>query len=105
MRVLLDECVPCRLARDLPFDVSTAPGMGLAGLSNGELLRAASPEFDVSLTLDQTLQYQQNLAEYPIAVLVVHSPSNRYDDIRPILPAIVAALESIGSDELVVVPH
>lgn len=105
MRVLLDECVPRRLARDIPFDVSTVAGVGLAGLSNGEMLRSASPELDVFLTLDQSLQYQQNLAEFPIAVLVVRSPSNRYDDARPILPTIVAALGAIGPQELVVVPR
>ena len=62
MRIPLDECVPRRLKRDLPFPVETVPEIGCAGLVNGKLLQVASHSFDVFITLDQNLQYQQNLA-------------------------------------------
>ncbi len=103
MKVLLDECVPRRLSRDLPHDVDTVPGIGQAGKQNGALLRVVSPDYDVFLTLDQNLQYQQNLAYFPIAILVVCAPSNRYDDILPFVPDILAALDAIAPGNLVVI--
>ena len=105
MRVLLDECVPRRLMRDLPFAVDTVPGIGCAGLQNCDLLRAACPDFDVFLTLDQNLQYQQNLSDFPIAILVVCAPSNRYEDVCLLVPDILAALEIIHPGEIVVLPR
>ena len=105
MKILLDECVPRRLARNLPFEVQTVPGIGRAGLQNGELLNAVSHDYDVFLTLDQNLQYQQNLSNFPIAVLVVCAPSNRYDDILPFLPAILAELNAISPGDLVIIPR
>ncbi len=105
MRILLDECVPRRVAQDLPFDVDTVPGIGHAGLKNGDLLRTASRSFDVFITLDQNLQYQQNLADFAIAILVVCAPSNRYEDVRSLVPDILSALETIGPGEVVIVPR
>ena len=72
MRVLLDECVPRRLKRDLPgHDTRTAPEMGWASKRNGDLLRVAEQEFDVFLTVDQKLQDQQNLSAFKIAVIML----------------------------------
>ncbi|OGV71522.1 MAG: hypothetical protein A3K18_22495 [Lentisphaerae bacterium RIFOXYA12_64_32] len=105
MRILLDECVPRRLMQNLPFDVATVPGIGCAGLQNGDLLRAACNGFDVFLTLDQNLQYQQNLAHFPIAILVVCAPSSRYEDILPFVPGILSALDTIKSGDLVILPR
>jgi len=80
VRVLLDECLPRRLKRELPgHDVRTAPEMGWASKRNGELLRLAEREFDVFLTVDRNLQQEQNLA----SVLVARS--NRLDDLRPLM--------------------
>jgi len=105
VKILLDECVPRRLARDLPFEVQTVPAIGHAGLQNGELLTAACHEYDVFLTLDQNLQYQQNLSNFPIAIIVVCAPSNRYNDILPFLPEILSALNAISAGDLVVLPR
>lgn len=64
MCVLLDECLPRRLKRELPdHEVRTAPEMGWAGVENGELLRLASGEFDVFITVDRSLEFQQNLSD------------------------------------------
>ena len=77
MRVLLDECVPRRLKRDLPgHDTRTAPEMGWASKRNGDLLRLAQQEFEVFLTVDQKLQDQQNLSAFNIAVIVLVAPNN-----------------------------
>ena len=102
MRILLDECVPRRLARDLPFEVQTVPAIAHAGLKNGDLLRAVCHDYDVFLTLDQNLQYQQNLADFPIGIIVVCARSNRYDDILPFVPEIVSALDRVVPGNLVV---
>ena len=68
MRVLLDECLPRRLKRELVgHDVRTAPEMGWASKTNGELLALASAEFDVFLTSDRNLSRQQNLSAFDIA--------------------------------------
>lgn len=62
MRILLDECLPRKLKKDLiGHDVLTVPEMGWRGVKNGELLRRAKNSFDVFVTIDQGLQYQQNL--------------------------------------------
>ena len=72
MRVLLDECLPRRLKRDLVgHDARTAPEMGWASKRNGELLRLAEREFDVFLTVDRKLQHQQNLPTFNIAIIVM----------------------------------
>ena len=63
MKVLLDECVDWRLSRDIVgHDVKTARQMGWAAIKNGELLALASTEFDVFVTVDRSLFFQQDLA-------------------------------------------
>ena len=94
MRILLDECVDRRLARELSdHSVSTVPKRGWAGIKNGDLLKLAEKEYDVFVTVDRKLSLQQELAEFDIAVLLIRSRSNRLEDIRPLVPKI---LEAIG---------
>ena len=77
MRVLLDECVPRALRNDLPgHDVKTVAEAGWAGVKNGELLQLAAKEFDVFLTIDSNLEYQQNFSGVVLAVVVIHAPNN-----------------------------
>ncbi len=95
MRVLLDECVDWRLARDLAgHDVSTVQQMGWAGIQNGQLLNLASQEFDVFVTVDGNLSFQQNLSSFSIAVVVIHAKTNRLADLTPLVPALLAAIDS-----------
>ncbi len=100
MRVLLDECVPRRLARLFPHQVSTVQELRLSGLDNGELLKAIEEDFDVFITVDQNLQYQQNLRNSKIAILVLVASSNRYDDLKLVIPACLLALEGIKPGEV-----
>lgn len=68
MRILLDECVPARLGRELvEHEVRTVPEMGWASRANGELLALAEGKFDVFLTTDQRISYQQAVAKFNIA--------------------------------------
>jgi PIN like domain len=94
MRVLLDECVPRALRYELPgHQVKTVAEAGWTGVKNGELLPLSAQQFDVLLTVDTNLQYQQNLANAPIAVMVVHARTNDIADLQPLM---VRVLESIG---------
>ena len=95
MRVLLDECVDWRFARGLVgHDVNTTQRMGWAGIRNGQLLSLASREFDVFVTVDRNLSFQQNLDSFPIGVLVLHAKTNRLADLMPLVPALLAAIET-----------
>lgn len=93
MRVLLDECLPRRLKRELAGHESrTAPEMGWASKRNGELLALAVGQFDAFLTADRNLSYQQDLSLFDIAVVVLVARSNRLDDSRPLMPRVLEKL-------------
>lgn len=78
-RILLDECIDRRLAKKITGHfVRTAVEMGWAGLDNGRLLSRAEKEFDVFITVDRNLSFQQNLTKFEIAVLVLRSPSRLF---------------------------
>ena len=77
MRVLLDECVPRGLRAELPgHEVKTVAEAGWAGVKNGALLQLAANHFDVLLTVDRNLEYQQSFSALTIAVIVIDVPSN-----------------------------
>jgi len=84
LRVLLDECVPRRLKTDLRvFVVRTVQEEGWASLKNGELLRVAAGRFDVLLTVDRNIAFQQNLRGLSIGILAMAVTSNRLVDFVP----------------------
>jgi uncharacterized protein DUF5615 len=94
MRVLLDECIPRKLKGHLVgHECQTVPDAGWAGKKNGELLTLAEGSYDVFLTLDKGVQYQQNLAGRGIAVLIVKTPSNRIEDLIARVLACLTALD------------
>ena len=87
MRLLLDECVPKRLKRELHgYETKTVQDMGWTGIKNGALLRLADGQFDALLTVDQGIEYQQNLSGLRISVVIMMAPSNDVDDLHPLLP-------------------
>nr|VFJ60567.1 MAG: hypothetical protein BECKFW1821A_GA0114235_11045 [Candidatus Kentron sp. FW] len=91
--VLLDECVPRKLANHIiGYDVQTTRKAGWSGFKNGELLRQAQADFDVLITTDRHLAYQQNLAKFDIAVIVVMARSNDILDLLPFVPEILDAI-------------
>ena len=95
MKVFLDECVDWRLARDIVgHDVKSAHQMGWASIKNGELLTLASQHFDVFVTVDRNLSFQQNLDSFSIAVIVLQAKTNRLANLRPLVPNLLAAIES-----------
>ena len=95
MRVLLDECLPRRLKRELVgHHARTAPEMEWASKRNGELLALAVGPFDVFLTADRNLSFQQDVSSFGIAIVVLVAPSNRFEDLRPLVPRILEAVET-----------
>lgn len=93
MRVLLDECLPRRLKRELVgHDARTAPAMGWASKRNGELLALAVGQFDVFLTADRNVSYQQDLSLFDIAIVLLVARSNRFEDLRPPAPRFLEIL-------------
>jgi len=102
MRILIDECIDERFRNFLPgHDCQTARYAGLAGLKNGEILTAAeAARFDIFLTVDQGLEYQQNLTARRIAIIVFHTKSNRLKDLLPHARACLAHMESIQPGQI-----
>jgi hypothetical protein len=93
MRVLLDECIDWRLSHDLVgHEVRTARRMGWTTIKNGELLSLAAQRFDVFVTVDRNIAFQQNRARLTIAVIVPHARTNRLADLRELVPRLLAAL-------------
>jgi predicted nuclease of predicted toxin-antitoxin system len=97
MRILLDESLPHDLARlILDHQVSTVRNKGWASVKNGKLLALAATKFDVFITADRNLEFQQNLAKLPIAVVVLVARKNRVQDLEPLLPHLAEVLTPLG---------
>lgn len=93
MKILLDECVDQRLAREIRgHEVRTVPEMGWASIKNGDLLKRAEREFDILVTVDRNLAFQQNLPRFDLAVILMHAPTNRLADLKLLIPQLVNAL-------------
>jgi Domain of unknown function (DUF5615) len=104
VRILLDECVDWRLARDiLGHDVKTARQMGWTAIKNGELLTLSSKEFEVFVTEDRNLSFQQDMPSFSIAVIVLVSKTNRLADIRPLVPKLLMAIQSAEPGGVIIV--
>ncbi len=102
MKLLLDENLPRKLATHLiGHQCRTVPECGWSGKKNGDLLAEADLLFDVLLTLDKTLPYQQNLATKRIGVLILRARSNRIQDLLPVIQDCLSALEVIQPRQVV----
>jgi predicted nuclease of predicted toxin-antitoxin system len=104
MRILLDECIDRRLAREfVDYAIRTVPQMGWAGVKDGQLLALVEAEFDVFITADRNLSFQQNLPQFNIAVIVLHAPSNRLIDLKPLVPSVIAILATASKGAATIV--
>jgi predicted nuclease of predicted toxin-antitoxin system len=102
MKVLIDENLPRKLAGHLKgHECRTVTECGWAGKTNGELLSLAEPLFDVLLTLDKNIPYQQDLQSGRIAILIVRARSNRIQDLLPVIPDCLATLECVRPGQVV----
>jgi len=104
MKLLLDECIDRRFARELTGHfVRTVPQMGWATIKNGRLLRLAEKEFDVFVTVDRNLSFQQNLPKFNLAVAVLRARSNRLEDLQPLGASLLAALPVMQAGKLIII--
>ena len=104
MRVLLDECVDARLAPYIVgYRARTVHDQGWGGITNGKLLALAQQEFDVFITVDRNLSFQQHLPKYGLAVVLIQSRSNRLTDLLPFVPRLIETIPIAGKGVVTVV--
>lgn len=102
MHILIDECLPKKLKRELTGHTAfTVQERGWAGMKNGELLQRAEKEFNVWVTADQNIEYQQNLKQFDIAVVVMVAPRNELESLLPLMPRLQEALRTIQPQQIV----
>ena len=105
MRILIDECLNWRLGRALTGHFcQSVQRVGWTGISNGELLRLAEKQFDVFLTRDRNLSFQQNTTTFDIAIIVLRAKSTELHATLPLMPAVLALLSTIKPGEVAFVP-
>ncbi len=95
MRLLLDECLPKDLARELVgHEVKTVPQAGWASISNGKLLRliASSGKFEIFITMDKNLPHQNQIQDLPFALVILRAKSNRLEHVVPFTPELLRRL-------------
>jgi predicted nuclease of predicted toxin-antitoxin system len=96
MHLLLDENLDWRLAHSLPgHDVESVQKNGWAGIKNGELLRRAEQAFDVFVTMDGNIEFQQDYVQLSIAIIALRARSNRLSDTEPLMPKLLALLPTL----------
>ena len=101
MRILLDECLPKKLKRELAgHTIFTVQEMGWSGVKNGELLRRAETKFDVWVTADQNIEFQHNLSRFNIAVAVLVAPRNKLEVLLPLIPELHEVLKTIQPGQI-----
>ncbi len=107
MRILLDECVTRKLKRHLPgFDVCTVVEMGWSGLKNGRLLMAAvSEKFDLLLTIDKNIGYQQNIHAFNIAIVVFDTMHSKIEFLLKFLPAFLTQIADFKPGTISILPE
>lgn len=94
--------LPRRLKREFAnHEVSTVDDAGFKGLTNGKLIQVAAGNFDVLITVDRNLAREHVIANFDIALVVLIAQSNRYEDLKPLVPATTHALDSIVAGEVV----
>ena len=95
MKILLDECAPKRLRTLIAgHEIITVPDAGWAGIKNGALLKKAAEAFDVFLTVDRNLAFQQNPTTLPLPVIVCKTASTKFKDLAPLIPKLLELLNT-----------
>ena len=102
MRILIDECLNWRLSRALTGHYSVSvQKMGWVGFKNGALLALAEKDFDVFLTGDRNLSLQQDVAQYEIAVVVLHAASTQLHHTLPLITKVLTVVQSLKPGQVV----
>jgi len=102
VKVLLDECIHRPLARDsAEHDAKTVPQIGWAGIKKGDLLELAEKQFEVFVTVDRNLSFQQNLPNFNFAVIVLRCRSDRIQDLRLLVPELLGSLPTARQGDVI----
>jgi predicted nuclease of predicted toxin-antitoxin system len=103
MRILIDECLNWRLGRALTGHYAvSAQKMGWSGIQNGKLLSLAVENgFDVFLTGDRNLAFQQHVSEFPIAIVVLEAQGIQLHHTLPLMPKVLALLPTLQPGKVV----
>ena len=97
MHILLDESLPHDLVPLIAGHVvSTVQDEGWSSVTNGKLLALSAAKFDVFITADRNLEFQQNISKLPLAVIVLMARKNRIQDLEPLLPELQKVLSEIS---------
>ena len=97
MRLLLDDHLPIGLAAELRGHAVDAVSVrGWSGIKNGELLRRMSGQYDVLVTMDRGIEFQQPISTLPFGIVLVRARSNRREHLRPLVPSILSALDTVN---------
>ena len=105
MRILVDQCLPRHLATELTgHEATTVRAQRWLGLRNGVLLRAAfDAGFEVFITNDSSIEFQQNVKRIGIGVIAIVGFRNRIQDLRPLIPRILEELKMIKPGQVVTI--
>jgi predicted nuclease of predicted toxin-antitoxin system len=104
LRILLDENLDWRLGRHLPgHEVESVPLIGWAGVENGELLERAQERFEIFVTMDSKMVRELNIQDSKLAVIVLKAPSNRLSDTYPLMPKVLAQLQTARAGTVIVI--
>jgi predicted nuclease of predicted toxin-antitoxin system len=103
MKILADECLPVRIKSLFPdFILSTVNELGWSGLKNGDLLKKAVIEnFEIFLTVDKKIIYQQNISNYKIGFIIIDVTQNKLEEIVPLKELVIESLQTIKPFEIV----
>ncbi len=102
MRVLIDECLNWRICRALAgHHCTSTKKMGWGGLTNGDLLKQAEAEFDLLITGDRNLSFQQDMTTFNIAVVVLHAKTTKLDDTVVLIPKVISLLPTLQPGDVV----
>jgi predicted nuclease of predicted toxin-antitoxin system len=104
MKILIDECLPDELKESvaaMDHECETVRRAGYGSKKNGELLMLAEGQWDVLLTSDRNIKYQQNMTGRSVSILILRAKSNRMKDLLPLMPACGEALHSIQPGRVV----
>jgi hypothetical protein len=104
MRILIDECLDWRPSRALTGHVCVSvQKRGWGGLKNGKLLACAEAEFEIFLTADRNLSFQQNITKFRIGIIVLAAPNTQLSETLPLMPKVLAALPNVRPGEVVLI--
>ncbi len=105
MKILLDECLTKKLKQELPLhEVYTVFELGISGIKNGKLLKfCAENNFDLLLTIDKNMAFQQNLKNFSLSIVVFDAKSSRIEELVPFIPTFNEKCSSFKKSEVYII--